>query len=37
MKRLAQNVLFVMTVTFVSALLMTSAACPDNEVMCLAR
>lgn len=37
MKRLAANVLFWMLVSFASALLMTSAACPDGEVFCLVK
>jgi hypothetical protein len=35
MKRIAQNFAFIVAVSFVSAMLMTAAACPDNEVVCL--
>ncbi len=37
MKRLAEQFAFWVCVSFVAALVMTSAACPDNEVFCLAR
>lgn len=35
MKRHLETFLFVVAVSIVSAFLMTAAACPENEVVCL--
>lgn len=37
MKRHLNTFLFVAAVSLLSALLMTSAACPDGEVFCLVK